>query len=343
MLNIIGNINSRNIITKDSVLVSSDVVNIFPRTDNVLDLEPVSEILHNRESDFAPAKYILDALKIGLECNNSVFNNHFYLQIDGTAIDPFMSFFYSGIAMYKFDVKALNYKTGLLCWKTFRDDVFELRNQSLKKLNKFFDFMNNIDTSGKVKFAMSVAKDSALEFLNLSLHINKQNCLCQSYYVCASFYMLSNILKSIALRFRRICDSDEKFDMRIDEYQNYLIARDCNISLVKKQFHSVRSISRSEFRQVSRKITKESFNLVTVYNPILNNLQKIIKNNLSLLYSDLDMRAIFPEGSINVTYRRGKNLKEFFHNLFFLSRSLQQNRSLWPVNAVKNVTSVIVF
>ena len=39
-------------------------------------------------------------------------------------------------------------------------------------------------------------------------------------------------------------------DMRSDEYQNYLIARDYNISLVKKQFHSVRSISRSEARQV---------------------------------------------------------------------------------------------
>ena len=39
---------------------------------------------------------------------------------------------------------------------------------------KFFDFMNSIDTSGKIKFTMSVAKDSVLEFLHLSLHINEQ-------------------------------------------------------------------------------------------------------------------------------------------------------------------------
>ena len=102
-------------------------------------------------------------------------------------------------------------------------------------------------------------------------------------------------------------------------------------------------VSRSEARQLKRKVTKESFNLVTVYNPLLNILQKVIKNNLPLLYSAPDMRVVFPEDSINVAYRRGKNLKELFHHLFFLSRSLQRNRGLRSVNAVKNVTSVINF
>ena len=152
MLNIIDNINSRNIITKDSVLVSFDVVNMFPSIDNVLGLEAVSEILHNRESDFPPTECILDALKLCLECNNSVFNNRFYLQVDGTAMGPHMCCSYSCIGMYKFDLKALNYKAGLLCWKRFRDDVFVLWNQSWEELNKFFDFMNSIDTSGKIKF-----------------------------------------------------------------------------------------------------------------------------------------------------------------------------------------------
>ena len=128
MLNIIDNINSRNIITKDSVLVSFDVVNMFPSIDNVLGLEAVSVILHNTELDFPPSECILDALKLCLECNNSVFNSHFYLQVDGTAMGPHMSCSYSDIAVYKFDVKALNHKTGLLCWKTSRDDAFVLWN-----------------------------------------------------------------------------------------------------------------------------------------------------------------------------------------------------------------------
>ena len=75
-----------------------------------------------------------------------------------------------------------------MCWKRFRYDVFVLWNQSLEEFNKFFDFMNSIDTSGKIKFTMSVADQSTLEFLDLSLHINEKN----------------NIPKSIALRLRRI-------------------------------------------------------------------------------------------------------------------------------------------
>ena len=47
--------------------------------------------------------------------------------------------------------------------------------------------------------------------------------------------------------------------MPSDEWQNYLIARDYIISLVKKQFQSVRSISRSEARQVKRNVAKENF------------------------------------------------------------------------------------
>ena len=38
--------------------------------------------------------------------------------------------------------------------------------------------MNSIDTSGKIKFTMSVANQSTLEFLELSLHINEQNKTC---------------------------------------------------------------------------------------------------------------------------------------------------------------------
>ena len=216
MINIIDNINSRNIITKHSVLASFDVVNMFLSIDNVLGLEAVSEILHNRESDF-PTECILEALKLCLECHNSVFNNYFYFQVDGTAMGPYMSCSYSDIAMYYFDLKALNYKVGLLCWKRFRYDVFVLWNQSLEEFNKFFDFMNSIDTSGKIKFAMSVADQSTLEFLDLSLHINEKNKICVDVYAkptnsftyvlsstCYPKRNINNIPKSIALRLRRI-------------------------------------------------------------------------------------------------------------------------------------------
>ena len=114
---------------------------------------------------------------------------------------------------------------------------------------------------------MSVVTYSALEFLDLSLHISEQNKVCVdihakstnsfTYVLPSTSYPkrnINNILKTIAIRLIRISDSDKKCDMRSDGYQNYLIARDYKISLAKKQSHSVRSIDRSEGRQVKRKV-----------------------------------------------------------------------------------------
>ena len=58
----------------------------------------------------------------------------------------------------------------------------------------------------------------------------------------------------IGLRLRKVCDTDEKFDIRSSEYQNYLIARDYKPTLVKKQFHAIKNISRQEARQVKPKV-----------------------------------------------------------------------------------------
>ena len=111
--------------------------------------------------------------KLCLECSNSVFNEKHYLQEDSTAILPHMSYSYSGIAMYRFDLKASSFTPKVLCWKRFRDDMFAVWNHSLQKLHKFFEFIFSIDTSGKIKFTMSVANsNSVLEFLDLRLLIN---------------------------------------------------------------------------------------------------------------------------------------------------------------------------
>ena len=52
MLKIIDMVNGSNILTKDSVLVSFDIVNMFLSVSNVSGLKAVSEILENRETNF---------------------------------------------------------------------------------------------------------------------------------------------------------------------------------------------------------------------------------------------------------------------------------------------------
>ena len=60
---------------------------------------------------------------------------------------------------------------------------------------------------------------------------------------------INKIPEGIALSLRRICDSDEKYGKRSNEYQNYLIARNYSASLVVKQFQKVSQISRDNARK----------------------------------------------------------------------------------------------
>ena len=213
---------------------------------------------------------------------------------------PHMSCSYNDIARYRFDIKALNYRPGVQCWKRFKDDIFCLWNHSLEEFQKFFEFMKNVDTTGKVNFTTSVANESLLEFLDLILHLDERNKICVDVFAkptnsltyvlpstCYPQQNINNVPRSIVLRLRRICYIDEKFYRRSSEYLNYLITRDYKLTLVKRQFHAIKNISRREARQIKPKVNKSNFNLITVYIPVMKNLEKILNDNLRISYGDL--------------------------------------------------------
>ena len=76
-------------------------------------------------------------------------------------------------------------------------------------------------------------------------------------------------------------------------------------------------MTRSVVRQDKPKLHRLNVNLVTVYNLIIKNLETVIRNNMPILYSDSEMKNIFPEGSINITYKRGKSLRELISPSLF--------------------------
>ena len=116
---------------------------------------------------------------------------------------------------------------------------------------------------------------------------------------------INKIPEGIALRLRRICDSDEKYEKRSNEYQNYLIARNYSPSLVVKQFQKVSQISRDNARKPRSKVVgTDSVKFVTSYNPIFLNINSLINKYLPILHADLHLKEIFPRKSIITVYRR---------------------------------------
>ena len=123
MLDIIDILNSLDL-SLDSILVSFDIINMFPNIDNNLGLSSVKKYLDLCSKNIPPTNCLLEALELCLTCNNSIFNNENYLQIDDTAEGPQMPCSYADIAMADFDKEALEYHLSPTTWKRFRDDVF---------------------------------------------------------------------------------------------------------------------------------------------------------------------------------------------------------------------------
>ena len=100
-------------------------------------------------------------------------NNKHFPQTDGSAQAPHMSFSNSDIAIESFDKKVPQYFPSVIGWKRFRNDVFSVWPHSREALDLFFSWMNNIDSTKKIKITMEVAKD-VLEFLDLRLKFDKE-------------------------------------------------------------------------------------------------------------------------------------------------------------------------
>ena len=85
MLNFIDFLKNSNILTENCMLVSFDIVNMFPSIENESGLQAVKNALEAREEQFPPTLCLIEAPELCIKCNHSIFNKKHFLQNDGTA------------------------------------------------------------------------------------------------------------------------------------------------------------------------------------------------------------------------------------------------------------------
>ena len=172
-----------------------------------------------------------------------------------------MSCSYADLPLASYDSKTLAFDLSPTTWKRFRDDVFVVWTHGPASVSLFLEYLNKTDKTGKIQFTMQAARDDGLEFLDLkfkmvngkiSVDVFSKPTNSFTYVLpstCHPNRNIRNVPKGIDLRLRRICDSDEKYDERSEEYQKYLIARDYQSGSVKRRLEQVKKLSRSEARK----------------------------------------------------------------------------------------------
>ena len=92
---------------------------------------------------------------------------------------------------------------------------------------------------------------------------------------------------------------------------SYLVARGHNPKTVKSTFDKIGKISRSIARKKkNHSITTSSVIFLAEFNPRGPNVSDIINRHRHLLKTDDTLKQLFPENSIVVANKRGKNLQE---------------------------------
>ena len=129
----------------------------------------LKKALNTRENKSPSMTCILEAVKICLKSNHSVFKENFFLQIHGTAMGPKNACSYADLAMGEIDVKAkfLGPIKPSLWWR-YRDDVFDLWQQGLPALHQFTDYINSLYPT--IKFEL-VFSERELHVLDLTLYL----------------------------------------------------------------------------------------------------------------------------------------------------------------------------
>ena len=141
-------------------------------------LAAYKEALDRREHTSPSTECLLEAIKITLECNNSIFNKKHYRQNRGTAMGPHNACSYVDLAMTTIDRRILdvnNRPDDVLFppdWSRFRDDCFSIWFKIVSSLLKFTDWSNSLSNS--IKFTVKYSEVQLEVFDTLLCIVNSR-------------------------------------------------------------------------------------------------------------------------------------------------------------------------
>ena len=213
-------------------------------------------------------------------------------------------------------------------WHRFRDDCLGLFRGSEADFKVFLETMNSINPA--IKFTAEIDfQRNTVNFLDVTISIDDQGFLRTDLYIKPN--TLNQLLLpksahppsvtrgsvySLAIRLRRICCTDDLFEMRAKQLSQKLLERGYAQEIVEAGIRRAREVERTEaLKKVERRSGGETegrqHHLIVEYDrrssPALG---QILRNNYEAACNrDTRMRTLFKKPP-KPTFRKGTNLKQ---------------------------------
>ena len=154
----------------NSILLTADVVALYPSIPHESGLNAIKEALENRARKSVPTSDILKMLEFVLKNNYFEFNRNVKQQLSGTAFGTKCAPPYACIFMDKVETDFLeSQKLKPMVWFRYIDDIFFVWTHGEQELQRFLQELNK--THPNLKFTHESSKEK-ISFLDLSVSLS---------------------------------------------------------------------------------------------------------------------------------------------------------------------------
>ena len=278
-------------IPNNALLVTADVVGLYPSIPHESGLNALREALEQRSRKEIPTENLIKMAEFVLKNNFFEFDSKVFQQIAETAIGTKFVPPYACIFMDQLETKFLETPTFKpLVWFRYIDDIFFIWTHGEEKLKTFMAELNSFNDN--IKFTYEYNKDS-IPFLDLkvissngklitSLYSKPTDCHQYLHYEsCHLDHTKGSIVYSQALRLKRLCSLNLRSWFLRRGYPEKVI----NAEMGKVRFNS----ENSRFNNKQEK----GVLFVVTFHPHLKVLQRIVDKHLHLLYMNDEVKRVF--------------------------------------------------
>ena len=288
-------------IPSNSILVTADVVDLYPSIPHESGLSAIKEALENRARKSVPTNDILKMLEFVLKNNYFEFNGNVRQQLSGTAIGTKCALPYARIFMDKAETHfPESQKLKPMVWFRCIDDNFFVWTHGEQEVQCFLQELNKTHPNLKFMHESSKEKISFLDLFvslcngNLYTDLHTKATDCHQYLEYASSHpehTKKSTIYSQTLCLSRLWSFEQEFEGDKRNLRSWFVKRSYPEEIIVKE------MSKFKFN-FSKKINpkekeEKDVPLVVTYHPSLNCLSKIVRDNLYLLYMNDVLKKVF--------------------------------------------------
>ena len=306
---------------EDSIICTIDVVGLYPSIPNEEGLSFLRNTLDKRSNKNVTTDTLIELAELVLQNNYFEFNERYLKQIRGTAIGTKFAPPYAIIYMAALEEDFLEtlIKKPWLWWR-YIDDIFMIWQHGEDELKTFLEKLNNFHPS--IKFTCEYSREK-VNYLDVQVIVREGKLITDLYvkqtdshqYLdpssCHPYHCTKSIPYSQALRLNRICSENVSFDLRCNELEEWLIKRNYNPTVVRKQILKARALSRDSLLDKVKEVKNyDRLVLTLTYHPSIKSFQNVLNEAHILLTPNKEHRKVFGDKPPMIGWRKPKSLKD---------------------------------